>query len=45
MGHVIVCGILVWLWCQALRASSRHVYALCIAVAIGLGLGIVTELV
>ncbi|MBN1430772.1 MAG: VanZ family protein [Anaerolineae bacterium] len=45
VGHLILCGSLVWLWYWALRALCRPIRALGIVVGIGLGLGIVTELV
>lgn len=45
VGHVILCGMLVWLWYQALRGQLRPPWVLGVVVAIGLGLGVVTELV
>ncbi|MBN1311614.1 MAG: VanZ family protein [Anaerolineae bacterium] len=43
-GHVILCGILVWLWYWALRGYLQPSWVLGVGVAVGLGLGIVTEL-
>ncbi len=44
IGHMVLCGILVWLWYRALRGSLQPASALGVVVAIGLGLSVVTEL-